>query len=81
MYYGQRFARPMVATGAVTPTTQAAIQAFQTADQQNALPVEDADALYAAAKNTTQGKKDWYIDIGISIGGGLLLGYLLGKVI
>lgn len=81
MYYGQRFARPMVATGAVTPTTQAAIQAFQAADQQNALPVEDADALYSAAKNTTQGKRDWYIDVGVSVGAGVLLGYLLGKVI
>lgn len=73
--------RPDVTIGALSPAGNGVVTAITTAERQSQLNDEDGAAVYKAAKDTRGGQKQFWLELGMGVGGGLLVGYLLGKVI
>lgn len=71
--------QPDLRIGALSAGGGALVKSVQEAEQQGLLSDEDGTAVYKAAKDTRGGQKQWWLEVGMGVGGGILLGYLLGK--
>lgn len=67
--------------GALTAGGNGLVSSIAAAENAGQLNDEDGAAIFKRAKDTRGGQKQYWIELGIGIGSGLLVGYLLGKVI
>lgn len=78
-HYNWNDLQPDVVVGALSPGGNGIVTSITQAERGGQLNDDDGQAIYKAAKDTRGGQKQWWIELGIGVGGGLIIGYLLGK--
>jgi hypothetical protein len=76
--YGQAVPYQSV-VGALTASGKTLVQGISAAEQQGALSDDDGTALYKAAKDTRGGQRQWWLELGITAGAGVFVGWLIGR--